>query len=514
MSTARRPRKPLPTVAASAAAGWMAARGWQPFGFQQEVWRAMGEGRSGLLHATTGAGKTYAVWLGALQHLALAGAPVVPTADASARTALRTRRAVAPPLTVLWITPMRALAADTLRALQAPLPDLAPDWTSGLRTGDTASGERAAQDRRLPTLLVTTPESVSLMLARADAHERLRHVQLVVVDEWHELVGNKRGVQAQLALARLSGWNPALQVWGMSATLGNLQEALDTLLPRPVQGATAAPPAVLVQGRIDKALRVDVMLPAKVDRFAWAGHMGLALLPQVVESIEACASSKVSHHLSDAEDGTLPSAHSARRSPQPIPEVLARTATQRCESVASDSRHPKGGATLLFTNTRSQAERWYQALLEARPDWAGTLALHHGSLGQEVRAWVENGLKAGLLKAVVCTSSLDLGVDFLPVEQVLQIGSAKGVGRLVQRAGRSGHAPGRTSSITLVPTHSLELVEAAAARHALALGRRDPVQVSMFPIALPASATPLPASATLQAGLERLALMRLGFCHR
>lgn len=417
MSTARRPRKPLPTVTASAAAGWMASRGWQPFGFQQEVWRAMGEGRSGLLHATTGAGKTYAVWLGALQHLALAGEPVAPAAQASARTALRTRRAAAPPLTVLWITPMRALAADTLRALVAPLPDLAPDWTSGLRTGDTASGERAAQDRRLPTLLVTTPESVSLLLARADAHERLRHVQLVVVDEWHELVGNKRGVQAQLALARLSGWNPALQVWGMSATLGNLQEALDTLLPRPVPGAPTAPPAVLVQGRIDKALQVDVMLPAKVDRFAWAGHMGLALLPQVVQSIEACAS------------------------------------------------------TLVFTNTRSQAERWYQALLEARPDWAGTLALHHGSLGQEVRAWVENGLKAGQLKAVVCTSSLDLGVDFLPVEQVLQIGSAKGVGRLVQRAGRSGHAPGRTSSITLVPTHSLELVEAAAARHALALGR-------------------------------------------
>ena len=417
MSTARRPRKPLPTVATSAAAGWMAARGWQPFGFQQEVWRAMREGRSGLLHATTGAGKTYAVWLGALQHLALAGALVAPTAQASARTALRTRRAAAPPLTVLWITPMRALAADTLRALQAPLPELAPDWTSGLRTGDTASGERAAQDRRLPTLLVTTPESVSLLLARADAHERLRHVRLVVVDEWHELVGNKRGVQAQLALARLSGWNPGLQVWGMSATLGNLPEALNTLLPRPAQGAPAAPPAVLVQGRIDKALQVQVMLPAKADRFAWAGHMGLSLLPQVVESIEGCASS------------------------------------------------------LVFTNTRSQAERWYQALLEARPDWAGTMALHHGSLSQDVRAWVENGLKTGLLKAVVCTSSLDLGVDFLPVEQVLQIGSAKGVGRLVQRAGRSGHAPGRTSSITLVPTHSLELVEAAAARHALALGR-------------------------------------------
>ncbi len=413
----RRQRKPSPSVGARAAAGWVAARGWKPFGFQQEVWRAMGEGRSGLLHATTGAGKTYAVWLGALQHLTKAGESTAPAAQSDARSALRTRRAAAPPLTVLWITPMRALAADTLRALQAPMPELAPDWTSGLRTGDTASGERAAQDRRLPTLLVTTPESVSLLLARADAQERLRHVKLVVVDEWHELVGNKRGVQAQLALARLSGWNPALQVWGMSATLGNLQEALDTLLPRPVPEAPTPPPAVLVQGRIDKALQVEVMLPPKVDRFAWAGHMGLALLPQVVQSIEACAS------------------------------------------------------TLVFTNTRSQAERWYQALLEARPDWAGTLALHHGSLGHEVREWVEAGLKAGQLKAVVCTSSLDLGVDFVPVEQVLQIGSAKGVGRLVQRAGRSGHAPGRTSSITLVPTHSLELVEAAAARHALAQGR-------------------------------------------
>ena len=420
----RRPRKPLPTVADSAATGWMAARGWKPFGFQQEVWRAMSEGRSGLLHATTGAGKTYAVWLGALQRWALADQPTQPPSAsaapaASARTALRTRRASAPPLTVLWITPMRALAADTLRALAVPLPDLAPHWTSGLRTGDTPSGERAAQDRRLPTLLVTTPESVSLLLARADARERLANVRLVVVDEWHELVGNKRGVQTQLALARLSGWNPGLQVWGMSATLGNLQEALATLLPQPVNDAStpAAPSPILVQGRIDKSLQVDVMLPAKVERFAWAGHMGLALLPQVVQSIEASAS------------------------------------------------------TLVFTNTRSQAERWYQALLEARPDWAGTIALHHGSLAREVREWVEQGLKAGQLKAVVCTSSLDLGVDFLPVEQVLQIGSAKGVGRLVQRAGRSGHAPGRTSRITLVPTHSLELVEAAAARQALAEGR-------------------------------------------
>ncbi|MFN4030593.1 MAG: ligase-associated DNA damage response DEXH box helicase [Acidovorax temperans] len=390
---------------------WMAARGWQPFAFQQQVWQAMAEGRSGLLHATTGAGKTYAVWLGALERFS-----ALALMD-RAQAAPKKEANKVPPLTVLWITPMRALAADSLRALQEPLPDLAPHWSNGLRTGDTASGERAAQDRRLPTVLVTTPESVSLLLARADARERLACVQLVVVDEWHELVGNKRGVQVQLALARLSGWNPRLQVWGMSATLGNLPEALTTLVPALPPRAPRRARPLLVQGRIDKALQVQVLLPERVERFAWAGHMGLSLLPQVVQSIEASAS------------------------------------------------------TLVFTNTRSQAERWYQALLEARPDWAGTIALHHGSLSGEVRGWVEAGLKAGTLKAVVCTSSLDLGVDFLPVEQVLQIGSAKGVARLVQRAGRSGHAPGRTSSITLVPTHSLELVEAAAARQALAEGR-------------------------------------------
>ena len=319
-----------------AAKRWMAARGWQPFAFQQQVWQAMAEGRSGLLHATTGAGKTYAVWLGALERFS-ALAPVDIAQAAPKKEANKP-----PPLTVLWITPMRALAADSLRALQEPLPDLAPHWTSGLRTGDTASGERAAQDRRLPTVLVTTPESVSLLLARADARERLASVQLVVVDEWHELVGNKRGVQVQLALARLSGWNPRLQVWGMSATLGNLPEALATLMPALPPRAPRRAKPLLVQGRIDKTLQVQVLLPERVERFAWAGHMGLSLLPQVVQSIEASAS------------------------------------------------------TLVFTNTRSQAERWYQALLEARPDWAGVLALHHGSLSGEVRGWVEAGLKAGV----------------------------------------------------------------------------------------------------------------------
>lgn len=387
-------------------AAWFSERGWKPFAFQRDVWKAVSEGRSGLLHATTGAGKTYALWFAAL--LALSEG----TRGRKRRTTSEgvEPKPLAAPLQLLWITPMRALAADTLRAMQAPLESLAPHWQAGARSGDTTSAERSAQDKRLPTALVTTPESLSLMLSRADAQEQLKSVRMVVVDEWHELMGNKRGVQVQLALARLRHWHPGLVVWGMSATLGNLPDALRTLLGPGAEG-------VLVRGETPKKLIVDSLLPSRAERFPWGGHLGVTMLPQVVEEIAASST------------------------------------------------------TLVFTNTRSQAEIWYSALLDARPEWAGEIALHHGSLDRAVREWVELALKKGSLRAVVCTSSLDLGVDFLPVERVLQIGSAKGIARLLQRAGRSGHAPGRPSRITLVPTHSIEIVEGAAAREAIAAGQ-------------------------------------------
>ena len=349
-------------VAKRALDAWFAERGWKPFAFQQDVWRAIAAGRSGLLHATTGAGKTYAVWLGALR----AFAQPASTKGASAKTASATtaapRTRAAQPLTVLWLTPMRALAADTLRALQQPLDALGVGihpWSAGARSGDTGSAERAAQSKRLPTVLVTTPESLSLLLSHADAQAVLGSIRLVVVDEWHELLGNKRGVQVQLGLARLKRWNAGLCIWGMSATLGNLDEAMRALL--------GADDGLLVQGKLPKPLVIDSLLPGRAERFPWGGHLGLTMLPQVIHEI------------------------------------------------ASSS------TTLVFTNTRSQSEIWYHAMLEARPDWAGQIALHHGSLDREVREWVELALKSGALKAVVCTSSLDLGVDFLPVERVLQI---------------------------------------------------------------------------------------------
>jgi ATP-dependent Lhr-like helicase len=382
------------SVADSPAETWFAARGWQPFGFQREVWAAMAAGESGLLHATTGAGKTYAVWFGALARAGALGVPL-------------TARA-APPLGVLWLTPMRALAADSARAIAAPIADLGIAWTVGIRTGDTPSAERAAQDRRFPTALVTTPESLSLMLTREAARDELAGIHTVVVDEWHELMGTKRGVQVQLALARLKHWNRALVVWGLSATLGNLDEAMGVLLG----GARGT----IVRGLTEKNLVIDTLLPANPGRFSWGGHLGKQMQLPVVEEIE------------------------------------------------------RSSTTLVFVNVRSQAEAWYQLILDARPEWAGVVALHHGSLDKDVRDWVELGLKEGRLKAVVATSSLDLGVDFVPVERVLQIGSAKGVARLLQRAGRSGHAPGRSSRITLVPTNTLELVEAVAARRAAIAG--------------------------------------------
>ncbi|ROO38589.1 ligase-associated DNA damage response DEXH box helicase [Pseudomonas sp. 7SR1] len=382
---------------------WFGARGWKPFAFQKQVWAAVKRGDCGLLHASTGAGKTYAVWFAALDRFA----HPAPPPDKP-----RKRKPPAEPLTVLWITPMRALAADTGKALEAPLAPLQINWSVGLRTGDTSASERARQGRRLPTALITTPESLTLLLARADAQAAVSTLRMVVVDEWHELLGNKRGVQLQLALARLRHWHPGLIVWGVSATLGNQAHAEQVLIP---QGN-----GVSVQGANAKALQVDTLIPPALERFPWAGHIGLKMLPQVVAEIEASSS------------------------------------------------------CLVFTNTRAQSEIWYQALLEARPDWAGLIALHHSSLSRETRDWVERALKDGQLRAVVCTSSLDLGVDFLPVERVLQIGSAKGVARLMQRAGRSGHAPGRTSRVTLVPTHSLELIEAAAAQDAVAQRRIEP----------------------------------------
>jgi ATP-dependent Lhr-like helicase len=273
--------------------------------------------------------------------------------------------------------------------------------------------------------MVTTPESLMLMLSQPDSENRLSSVHTVIVDEWHELMGNKRGTQVQLALARLKRFNPNLAVWGLSATLGNLQQAMDVLCEPVVESAAQAR---LGQGGKLKKIRLDTLLPKQTGRFPWGGHLGMAMRDPVIAEIE------------------------------------------RSEN------------TLVFCNTRSQAELWYQAIIDMRPDWAGLVALHHGSLDRKVRNWVEDGLKNGTLKAVISTASLDLGVDFSPVERVLQVGSPKGVARLLQRAGRAGHGPGRVSRVTLVPTNALELVESAAAQDAIAARRIEAREMPLAPL--------------------------------
>ncbi len=372
---------------------------------QRACWRAYLAGKSGLVHAPTGLGKTYAAWFGPILEALATAEPV----------------GKPPPLHHLWITPLRALANDTLESLRRPVEDLGLGWSLELRHGDLPARERARQKSRLPTVLVTTPESLTLLLSQPDCPEKLRTVRSVVVDEWHELLGSKRGVQTELALARLRTLAPGLRVWGLSATLGNLQEAMAVLLGPEEEG-------LLVEDLTPKKIEIHTLIPDRIERFAWSGHLGLPLLPQVLQMIE------------------------------------------------------KVQCTLIFTNTRAQTERWFQAIFEARPDWAGRVALHHGSLDRKIRTQVEGLLDSGRLRAVVCTSSLDLGVDFAPVDQVIQIGSPKGIARLRQRAGRSGHRPGAISRIVGLPASALELAEYAAAREALARGEieaRRPLRVPL-----------------------------------
>ncbi len=370
---------------------WFVQRDWAPFEFQRQVWRSYLAGDSGLIHSATGTGKTLAAWLGPV-------AEAVQNDDPGGG------------LRVIWITPLRALAFDTVLSLRDPIQDLLPSWRVEARTGDTTSGERARQKVRMPECLVTTPESLTLMLTHENLAELISGLNAVIVDEWHELMSTKRGVQTELALAHLRTICPDIRTWGVSATLGNLPEAQDTLLGVGGKGC-------LVEGEIPKQVLIDSIIPEEITRFPWSGHFGKQMIGPVIEAIA------------------------------------------------------EGGTCLVFCNTRSQSEIWFNTIRNERPEWGETIALHHGSLSREERDLVESRLKAGDLRAVICTSSLDLGVDFTPVDRVLQVGSPKGVARLLQRAGRSGHQPGGVSKVTCVPTHAFELIDIAGARGAAVAGR-------------------------------------------
>jgi ATP-dependent Lhr-like helicase len=376
--------------------GWFTDRGWEPFAFQQQTWQAYLSGRSGLLNAPTGSGKTLALWMPCL-------------AEYIDRYPEDYRKPRKNGLQILWITPLRALAKDIRLAMQAACDDLGVPWRVAVRTGNTSSSERQKQQRSMPECLITTPESLHILLSQKGGAQHFHSVRAVIIDEWHELLGSKRGVQAELALSRIRRVvSQPLKVWAVSATIGNLDQALAVLC------GEKSTSAVIIRSEVQKQLRIHSVLPDDGNEMPYAGHLGLKLIPLI-----------------------LP--------------VIRRSQT-----------------TLVFVNTRAAAEIWYQHLLLHAPEMAGLIAMHHGSLDGATREWVEEAIKDARLKLVVCTSSLDLGVDFAPVETIVQVGSPKGVARFLQRAGRSGHRPGAVSQIYFLPTHALELVEAVAMKASVA----------------------------------------------
>jgi DNA ligase-associated DEXH box helicase len=538
---------------------WFREKSWKQFPFQFEMEEAYLEGYSGLLNAPTGSGKTFALFM-----------PFVAAYINKYPDTYQTRSNNG--LLMLWITPLRALTNDIRKAMQTVCDDLGLPWKIATRTGDTPAAEKQALKKKLPEVLLTTPESLHLMLAQKEYPKLFNRLEVVVIDEWHELLGTKRGVQVELGLSKLKNLTSALskgegvdthksefpgyhttdalswhatidqakqmrhqptgaehilwqhlrgkkagckfrrqhavlgyipnfvcldkklivevdggyhnrpeqrqfdeqrtqylnehgynvlrftndqvlsdvdhvlevikerlnqtslpfregrggvlKIWGISATIGNLEQAADVLL-----GNTFPREQIrMVRAFVDKKLVIKSVIPQNVENYSWTGHIGLQLLPEVME-------------------------------------IVARSKT-----------------TLIFTNTRAQSEIWYQAILDKYPEYAGIMAMHHGSLANELRNWVEQALHAEALKLVVCTSSLDLGVDFRPVDTVIQVGSPKGVARFMQRAGRSGHHPGATSLAYFIPTHSLELLEGAALKQAITQGSfesRDPVLLAM-----------------------------------
>jgi ATP-dependent Lhr-like helicase len=384
---------------------WMADKNISPFRFQIETWKKFGNGYSGMVVAPTGFGKTYSVFLALISDF------------------LNRPEKYGKGLKMIWITPLRSLSKDIAKAMQEAIEEIGLDWAVGVRNGDTDPKIRQQQVKNMPEILVATPESLHLLFGQKKHQRFFQDLQTIVIDEWHELLGSKRGVMVELGISQLRKYVPKLKIWGITATIGNLDEAMEVLIPYNIKKAK-------ITAKEKKKIDILSVFPDEVEILPWAGHLG--------------------HKLAD----------------KVVPIIL------------------NSNSTIVFTNTRSQSEMWYQLLLDAYPDFAGQIAIHHSSIDAHLRIWIEENLSNGKLKAVVSTSSLDLGIDFKPVDTVIQIGSAKGVARFLQRAGRSGHSPFETSKIYCVPTHSLELIEVSALKEAVknnVIEPRDP-QVLCFDV--------------------------------
>ena len=374
---------------------WMDEKDRKPFSFQSETWFKFSNNYSGMVIAPTGFGKTFSVFLAVVIDY------------------MNHPENYKPGMKLLWITPLRALAKDIAKAMSEALDEIGLDWEVSVRNGDTPKNIRAKQTKKMPDILIITPESLHLLLAQKQHQKFFNKLQCIVVDEWHELLSSKRGVMTELAVSRIFSYQKKLRIWGITATIGNLEEAMEVLIPYDIKKTK-------IVAKEKKKIEIKSVFPDDVEVLPWAGHLGTKLVDKI------------------------------------IPIIL------------------ESQTTLVFTNTRSQAEMWYQVLLNTHPDFAGQIAIHHSSVDKDIRIWIEENLSSGYLKAVISTSSLDLGVDFKPVDTVIQIGSSKGIARFLQRAGRSGHSPFETSKIYFVPTHSLELIEVAALKETVKQNKIEP----------------------------------------
>ena len=254
----------------SLTSSWFQSKFWTPFPFQKQTWKAFLDGKHGLLNAPTGSGKTYALWVPiVLQYL-------------KENPDYKTKHTKG--IKAIWITPLRALSVEIQQSAQQFADDLGTGMTVGIRTGDTSQSERAKQKRQMPDLLITTPESLMLLLASKGYEKTFKTLTAVVVDEWHELLGSKRGVQMELALSRLKTVSPNLRIWGISATIGNLEEAQDVLLG---MDSDFRKNSVLIKAKEKSKIQVRSIIPKKMETFPWSGHLGLHLLEEIVPIIKS-----------------------------------------------------------------------------------------------------------------------------------------------------------------------------------------------------------------------------------
>ena len=394
---------PLPDVFAR----WFASRGWQPRAHQLDLLAKARAGRSALLIAPTGGGKTLAGFLPTLVELS--------ERDVRPRNLRSTGRALvrSQGLHTFYISPLKALAVDIARNLEIPVHEMGLPIRLETRTGDTPTSKRQRQRRDPPDILLTTPEQLALLLASADAPYMFGTLRRVVLDELHSLVTSKRGDLLSLGLARLFALAPQLTTVGLSATVAEPDDLRRFLVPQPPQGETRADLVVAQAGAQPNVTMLDTE-----EHLPWAGHSARHALGEIYELIKT---------------------HKT---------------------------------TLVFVNTRSQAELLFQELWRINDDNLA-IALHHGSLDVAQRRRVEDAMVAGKLRAVVCTSSLDLGVDWGDVDLVINVGAPKGCSRLLQRIGRSNHRLDEPSEAVLVPANRFEVLECRAAIDAVAENAQD-----------------------------------------